>query len=259
MSTHTDDATVDPIFTTDAREWSPSAFAAGPFGGLHGGAVSGLMVARLEAEARRADAGAPLSASALLLRPAPMAALALEIRALRQGGRVSVFEAVLSAEGKRVAQATATFVRTAEAPALLEAAGDAVDPEGFPPWRDHPRGERFGFFAALDIREEGSARKWGRLTRPLTAEPSPLADIFAVADCATAFDLSGHGLFPAAVGHPNADIAIHISRPPRGAWVGVAPNSDWRREGFGLTEARLYDETGPLGRSAQAVVIVRRE
>jgi acyl-CoA thioesterase len=259
MSTDSEDQADGPIFTHDGRAWTPSAFAAGPFGGLHGGAVSGLMVAGMEAAARRSEAGAALSASALLLRPTPLAPLALEVRALRQGGRVSVFEAILSAEGKRVAQATATFARAAESPALLEAPDAAVAPDVFPPWRDHPRGAGFGFFAALDIREEGDARKWGRLLRPLTDEPSPLADIFAVADCATAFDLSGHGLFPAPVGHPNADIAIHVSRPPQGAWVGVAPSSDWRREGFGLTEARLYDEAGPLGRSAQAVVIVRRE
>jgi Thioesterase-like superfamily len=248
-----------PIFTGDGRAWTPSASAVGPFGGLHGGAVSGLMVARLEAEGRRAEAGVALSVSALLLRPAPMAPLDIEIRALRQGGRVSVFEAILTGEGKRIAQAIATFAKTAEAPVLLEAPGEAVDPRLLPLWRDHPRGGRFGFFDALDIREDGLARKWGRLRRPLTPDASPLADLFAIADCATAFDLSGHGLFPAPVGHPNIDIAIHVSRAPQGAWVGVAPNSDWRREGIGLTEARLFDEIGPLGRSAQAVVIIPRE
>jgi acyl-CoA thioesterase len=95
--------------------------------------------------------------------------------------------------------------------------------------------------------------------RPLTPEPSPLGDVFAVADRATAFDLSAHGMFPAPFAHPNIDIAIHVSRRPESGWVGVAPNSDWRRDGVGLTEARLFDQQGLLGRSCQAIVIIPRE
>jgi hypothetical protein len=91
----------DPIFAADGDFWSPAAVAAGPFGGLHGGAVSGLIVARLEAEARRNDAGVALSASVLLLRPAPMRTLQVSTRVLRVGGRVSAFEAVVSVDGGR--------------------------------------------------------------------------------------------------------------------------------------------------------------
>jgi hypothetical protein len=247
----------EPVFRADGDFWAPDAIAAGPFGGLHGGAVSGLIVARLEAAARQQNAGVALSASILLLRPAPMAPLRLEINILRAGGRVSVFEAILSAEDKRVAQGVATFAKPGAVENTLEAPSAATNPEALPSWRDHPRWSRRGFFDALDIREDGP-RKWGRLIHPLTSEPSPFADIFAVADCATAFDLSGRGKFPAPYGHPNTDISIHVSRVPQGPWVGVAPDSDWRREAAGYTEAKLYDETGPLGRSCQAVVIVPR-
>jgi hypothetical protein len=247
-----------PIFHWDGDLWSPSSVAAGPFGGLHGGAVSGLVVARLEAEARKHDAGLALSASVLLLRPAPMAALRLDVNALRIGGRVAAFEAIVSAEGKRVAQGAATFAKPGSIENALEAPGDAIDPSALPLWRDHPRGARYGFFDILDIREDDQKRKWGRLKSPLTAEASPLADVFAIADCATAFDLSGRGKFPAPYGHPNVDIAIHVSRAPQGPWVGVAPDSDWRREALGMTEAKLFDETGPLGRSCQAVVLLPR-
>jgi hypothetical protein len=247
-----------PIFQQDGDLWTPAPAAAGPFGGLHGGAVSGLIVARLEAEARKQDAGLALSASVLLLRPAPMAALRVEINVLRVGGRASAFEAIVSAEGKRVAQGVATFVKPASIDSALEAEGVATDPSALPLWRDHPGGARYGFFDILDIREDEQKRKWGRLKSPLTADPSPLADVFAIADCATAFDLSGRGKFPAPYGHPNVDIAIHVSRAPQGPWVGVAPDSDWRREGLGMTEAKLFDETGPLGRSCQAVVLLPR-
>jgi Thioesterase-like superfamily len=249
----------DPIFTADGDFWSPSPIAAGPFGGLHGGAVSGLIVARLEAEARRNDAGIALSASVLLLRPAPMRGLQVETRALRLGGRASAFEAVVTADGERIAQGAATFARPALVEAPLAAPGAPAHPENLPVWEDHPSRRWRGFFDALEIRDDNRGCKWGRLMRPLTSEPSPLADVFAVADCATAFDLSSRGMFPAPFRHPNIDIAIHVSRRPGGAWVGVAPYSDWRREAVGLTEARLFDELGVLGRSCQAIVIIPRE
>jgi acyl-CoA thioesterase len=248
-----------PVFRAEGDAWTPSPAAAGPFGGLHGGAVSGLVVALLEAEARRREAGTALSASLLLLRPAPMAPLTIEVSALRQGGRVSAFEAIVSAEDKLIAKGVAIFAKPSAVEGTPQAPRVATDPSGFPLWRDHPRGTRYGFFGVLDIRQDDQGRKWGRLMRPLTAAPSPLADVFAVADCATAFDLSGRHLFPAPYGHPNADISIHVSRRPEGAWVGVAPNSDWRSEGMGLTEAALFDEAGVLGRSCQAVVIIARE
>jgi hypothetical protein len=247
-----------PVFQPDGDLWSPASVAAGPFGGLHGGAVSGLIVARLEAEALKQGAGVALSASVLLLRPAPMAPLHVAVAALRLGGRVSAFEAIVSAEGKRIAQGAATFAKPGSVEETLEAQAAATDPAALPVWRDHPRGARYGFFDILDIREDDQRRKWGRLKSPLTAEPSPLADVFAIADCATAFDLSGRGKFPAPYGHPNVDISIHVSRAPQGPWIGVAPDSDWRREAIGMTEAKLFDETGPLGRSCQAVVLLAR-
>jgi acyl-CoA thioesterase len=252
-------ATTEPVFRLEDELWSPAAVAAGPFGGLHGGAVSGLIVARFEAEARRQGAGIALSASVLLLRPAPMSPLRVEVNALRLGGRVSAFEAVVSADGKRIAQGAATFAKAGSIDGALEASPVATDPADLPEWEDHPARRSRGFFDALDIRDDGHGRKWGRLVRPLTSEPSPLANVFAIADCSTAFDLSARGMFPPPYGFPNVDISIHVSRIPQGAWVGVAPDSDWRREAVGITQAKLFDETGPLGRSCQAIVILPRE
>jgi hypothetical protein len=52
--------------------WRPSPLAAGPFAGLQGGAVAGLLTAELEAMGSEKGWGCPLSATAWSLRPAPM-------------------------------------------------------------------------------------------------------------------------------------------------------------------------------------------
>jgi hypothetical protein len=196
------------LFTHDGEVWHPHAEAGGPFGGLHGGAVSGLLIAELERAARELGLGPALGAQVLLLRPAPMAPLATRIDVLRNGGRAGALEAVLTAEGKLMAKAMASFV----------------------------------------------APRWGHLLRPLTAFASPLAEVFAIADNGTPFSLAARQIMPR-WRFPNIDISVHVSRPPAGGRIGVEAFSDWRPVGMGLTDSKLYDTQGYLGRACQTVVL----
>ena len=246
---------IDPIFARDGERWQPGAEAGGPFGGLHGGAVSGLIVAEMEREARERHCGLALGASVLLLRPAPMAPLTTRTDVLRQGDRAAVIETTLLAEEKLIAKGTASFVTAVPAEATPAAAGRIQDPSALPAWRSVRRFSHRTFFDALDLRDDGAGVIWGRLLQPITAAASPLAAVFAVADNATAFFLTKAGIEPR-WGFPNIDIAIHVSRAPIGAWIGVEAHSDWRPEGRGITEARLYDAKGPLGRACQTVVLI---
>jgi hypothetical protein len=100
----------EPIFTRDAQCWHPHAEAAGVHSGLHGGAISGLVVADMEREAREQGLGLPLSASVLLIRPGPLAPLETHTEVLRKGGRVGVLETTLLADGQVIAKGTASFV-----------------------------------------------------------------------------------------------------------------------------------------------------
>jgi hypothetical protein len=247
-------ATQEPVFTRDGTHWHPHAEAGGPFGGLHGGGVSGLIVAEMERQARTHGLGIPLAASVMLLRPAPMAPLETRSETLRRGGRVGVIETSLLAQGKLIAKGSASFV----APIPVEGAPAApprpYDPSALPAWARPRRFEHKTLFDAQDIRDDGEGMKWGRLIRPLVSFPAPLAGVFAIADNATVFLLTDQRIVPR-WSFPNIDIAVHLSRPPVGGWVGVEPASDWRNEGMGFTEARLYDTQGWLGRACQAVVL----
>jgi hypothetical protein len=248
-----------PIFTREGGAWRPDAEAAGPFAGLHGGAVSGLVIAEMEREGRERGFGLLLSASVLLLRPAPLAPLETRTELLRKGGRAGVLETVLVAEGKLIAKGWGSFVApvaVADTPAEPPL---PATPEALPPWPLKPRFHQATLFDALDLRSDGDGTIWGRLTRPLVPFESPLANAFAVADNGQPFSLgSPHDLLRRLT-FPNIDLALHLSRPPASDWIGVKARSDWRPEGMGLTQSELRDEAGPLGRSCQTIVLMPRE
>ena len=92
----------------------------------------------------------------------------------------------------------------------------------------------------------GPARVWMRLRHPLLpGEPlTPLARLAATADfgngvsAALPFD---RFLFI------NADLTIHLHRPPRGEWIGLDARTLLHAGGTGLAESVLHDSTAPSG------------
>jgi acyl-CoA thioesterase len=252
------DAAEAPIFIRDGEQWLPQAEAGGPFGGLHGGAVSGLVVAEMERAASVAGLGIMLSASVLFLRPAPMAPLEVESRVLRRGDRVGALETELRANDKLIAKAHASFAAAMAASGVLEEPTRPFDPAPLSPWLFKPRFPHPTLFDALDLRIDPTNRKWGRLLRPIVPFPSTLAPVFAVADNGQPFSLGDPRDVVGRYAFPNIDLAIYVSRPPVGPWVGVDARSDWRASGMGLTEAALYDEEGRFGRACQSIVLIPR-
>src|ERR1700761_8438939 len=101
---------MDTTYREEGGFWHPSPLAAGPFGGLHGGGVSGILIAALERKARQEGYGVALSATVLFLRPAPMAPMVNRIEVIRAGGRVAVLENSLYADDRLIARATVNFV-----------------------------------------------------------------------------------------------------------------------------------------------------
>jgi hypothetical protein len=248
---------IAPVFADAAGRWQPRPEANGPFG-MHGGAVSGLVVAAMERAARAEGLGLALSASVLLLRPAPMAPLETRSEVLRKGARAGAVETVLFAEGRLIAKGGGSFVTPEPVIAAPAAPPRPYDPAPLPRWRPLRVFDHATFFDAQDIRDDGNGTKWARLIRPLVGFPAPLAGVFAIADNATPFDLSQRRIEPR-WSFPNIDITVHLSRPPAGEWIGVAAQSDWRENGMGLTEATLYDHEGYLGRACQTVVLIPAE
>jgi len=246
----------EPTYREEAGRWHPSPQAAGPFGGLHGGGVSGILIAGMERKARQDGYGVLLNAAVMFLRPAPMAPLESRLSVIRAGGRVTVLENALWVDDRLIARATATFVAAIDgiaAEGISTAAPAPSDPALLPRLPAFIRLDHPSFFETLDLRDDGAGTKWGRLARPIVDFPAPLAAVFAIADNGQPFSFLPQRR--PRLRFPNIDITVHLSRPPQGEWVGVEARSDWRPEGYGLTEAGLRDATGPLGRSCQTIVL----
>ena len=57
----------------------------------------------------------------------------------------------------------------------------------------------------------------------------------------------------------NADISVHLARPPVGEWIRLSSSSTWEATGIGAVSSELSDVTGPFGRANQALVLEARE
>jgi hypothetical protein len=103
----------------------------------------------------------------------------------------------------------------------------------------------------------GPARVWMRLQHPLLPgePPTPLTRLAATADF-------GNGISAALPFEQylfiNADLTIHLQRPPRGEWIGLDARTLLHGGGTGLSESVLHDERGAVGRAFQTLVVQPR-
>jgi hypothetical protein len=258
----------------DGGRWLPTARARGPWSpeALHGGPTAALLTRAVES----APADAPVQLARItveLLRPVPVAPLAVRVEVLRPGRKVQLVGASVVAGEVEVARAVALRIRAAAVDIGEHAAEHAgpVDPEPAPPMPEaqqrpkleeeweafHNEGVEMRFVGGF-FRERGPATVWIRLRQPVVPgeEPSPAQRVAAVADF-------GNGVSSEVPWEEfafiNPDLTIHLSRPPAGEWVCLDARTFLNSgAGVGLAESALYDEQGRIGRSVQSLLLERR-
>jgi Thioesterase-like superfamily len=57
----------------------------------------------------------------------------------------------------------------------------------------------------------------------------------------------------------NPDLTVYLHRHPAGEWIGLDAVTVLKPTGVGLTTSYLHDETGPIGRSRQSLVVEPRQ
>ncbi|MDO8837462.1 MAG: thioesterase family protein [Parvibaculum sp.] len=256
---------LNSVFRRDGEVWNAHPQAQGPFGGMHGGAAAALAVGEMEIMAAARGLGGLVSAQLYLLRPMPRDGLTSKVSAVREGGRVAVFENEIYAGGKLQAKASACFQQPVEIDGLPGRPETRLfEPAAFPAW-ERPASFKSanpgpGFLDLCDIRDtvhaDGTRAKWFRLKRVFHETPTPFSNAMAVADVSTLFTVTDAGTRPNAAGWPNADLSLHLSRDPIGEWIGVAQRGDWRGDGRGMTESEIFDVYGRIGRSCQSAVLL---
>lgn len=127
-----------------------------------------------------------------------------------------------------------------------------------------PEGWTGGYASALEwrIADEatlgtGHSRVWARPKMPLLdgEEPTALQRLFAVADCASG--ISSRLRFREWA-FANTDLTVHLSREPQDEWIGLDARMTLGPDGTGLAHSALHDATGPVGRSAQSLLLAPR-
>ncbi|NKX87679.1 thioesterase family protein [Nocardia coubleae] len=238
--------------------WSPDAQHAGPPSALLGHVIErceprdGFQVGRVAVE---------------ILGPVPLAPLTVRAEVVRSGRSVELIEATLSAERGPVMRAVAWRLKLSEPPLDLPPeflpSGTRPLPADAQPGT-FPSNQRVGFHTGIEYRfstgsfaAPGPAVCWIKLKYPIVAgtTPSPLERALAAAD-------SGNGVSAVLDWSKylfiNTDLTVTLHRQPVGEWVCLDAVTHPQPHGIGLAESALFDETGPIGRSTQTLLIAPR-
>lgn len=264
-------ATPESAYVAAGGGWHATALTRGPWdpGHQHAGPPSALVVREVM------RAAAPLGLTHLarltanLLRPLPVAEMAISVATDYAGRNAAHFSATVTAEGKEVMRCTALAQR--ETPLGLPA-----DLPGHPPPRapkapeESPPGrfpfqsdEELGYAQLMEARVaqgrlfQGPCAIWFRMRHPLVEGEAPSA-----LECMAAAADSGNGISAILDFRRylfvNSDLTINLLRRPEGEWICIEAQTRFGPASTGLAEARIYDAQGLVGRSTQSLVLRAR-
>jgi hypothetical protein len=257
----------DAIFTREGSRYIPTEKSGSPWGDdlVHGGPPAGLLARAIE-EFAADPTMHPARLTVDLFRPVPKAPLSVATRTVRSGRRIHVVEATLSADGVDVCRAIGLLLRVTE--------GAGVEPDQAAPGVPGPDGllatalgrrmrsdmpVRPGFHTTVEAKwvTEPDASEpptaWIRVPVPLVEgeTPTPLQRVAMVSDFVNALgNIGGTG----SVGFINTDITLYLHRLPVGEWVCIQATRVLQPYGVGVSQATIFDPSGPIGSVAQALL-----
>ena len=206
-----------------------------------------------------------------LCRPTPLAPLRRVTQLLRRGRRLALLEVRLQDGEVVVTRGTALLLAPNQALASTWSPDEppppgpgGLDPIQFMP-RDYVAQVPPGFHRSVEVRlseDELGPAVWATTPLDLVAGEAISALVRAAMLSDLTFALSGRLLLrrglvpldPRRVALINADMTLHLERPPEGAWVAMRSGSIRDNDGIGLAEVTQLDTRGRYGRSAQALV-----
>lgn len=241
----------------------------------HGGPVAAILARAVETATDPETDPSPWQIARLtfeLERPVPVGVpLDVEVHIERPGRTISLVAGALRGPDHQVARVRALRIRRrdievpteARPPRELGALGAAGTGRrervtsligDLVAYHSHACEHRFTTGGWL---ERGPSAIWTRLTVPVVEGevPSGVQRLAAAADFG-----SGVSAVLALDRYTfiNADLSIHLLRPPVGPWIGLASTSWFGPEGAGVAETELADASGYLGRSVQSLVLDQR-
>lgn len=259
------------LFRRDGDLLVPGPLTRGPWyqGTLHGSAMLAAMARAAERHPSEVERQV-VRLTVDMMRAAPMAPLRVETTAARSGKSIDIVDVAMYADDELCVRGTALRVRVADL--VVDQPADAP-PHPQPPRPDQAVVSPFAgraadppaFHHAIDVHVDvDSEVVWFRLAVPVVeGEPDTSGvTVAAIADWTYAVPhlLGGaRGLArptgARAVHAINADTTINTFRPVTGSWIGLRTTAHTGSLGAGSSSAHLYDAAGPLGFSAQSVLV----
>ena len=238
-----------------AGPWTERAQHGGPPAALLGRAVEGLT-----------EPGRVVGRFAMdLLGPIPVGPLAVGARVVRPGRSVALVEATLDdvESGRTVATARAwTFPASSDGPVQDLAPLPHTPADGHheePPATWH----RDGYMDSVEWRwiegavtRPGPGTVWMRPQVPLVPgeEMSGLQRLLTCVDSSSGVSAAVDADTWAFL---NTELTVHVLRPPVGEWMCLVAETFLGPGAVGVATSAAYDERGLVGRSSQALLVVR--
>ncbi|WP_162527221.1 thioesterase family protein [Sphingomonas solaris] len=246
--------TAEAFYTREGDRYVPTGLGTSPWNprAQMGVALAGLAVHAMEAVPSPAPM-APARLTIDILGAVPLAPVVATTRIVREGRRVQLVETELLIEGRPWLRATALRLREATSPEaatpLTRGFPDTPPPPGLS-WAETKRIEG-------DYAVPGPGATWTRMKAQVVAGV-PLTPLEAVAMIAD----FGSGTAPLVPlrdwTFANVDIAVHLTRRPRGEWFLIDSTSESAGNGIGLTHSRLGDREGMIGMAHQTTFLEPR-
>ncbi|HZY76602.1 MAG TPA: thioesterase family protein [Jatrophihabitantaceae bacterium] len=249
--------------SADSARFSAASETGGPWDVnlQHGGPPNALAVREAERLARGVNANLVASRIAAdFVGPVPVGEVTATARLVRAARSASLVEVALSAGGRDCLHARVWLVAARDTSDLAPATAGLTPPATEPP----AFGLSFPYADSIEWHEvsgsaatPGPAAVWARARLPLIAgeEPSGLQRVALVGDSASGVSAE---LDWAQWSFLNVDLDIHLARPFEGEWVHLDAATQLGDRGVGLARSTVSDVRGPVGCTAQTLIVAPR-
>ncbi|MFD6454809.1 acyl-CoA thioesterase domain-containing protein [Nocardia sp. NPDC060220] len=243
----------DPIGGAEVLHPEPEASSGWIGGQLRGMAVGAVLARAVEREliVRERSDLRPVRWTLDLFRPVFMRPCTTRVEVIRDGRRLSLFDATLIQDGRAVARAGALYLRPGPTPhGICWSPETAADP---PPADREPSPDQDRVYFSEeqgwspDARTHHNAARTGIWHRPIAVvvgeEPTPFQFVAGLADVTNVVtNLGSHGLE-----YINADATLTLTRLPEGDEAGLVGLDRLAQDGIALGTAAIYDRKGVFG------------